>query len=174
MPFRRNLYYLLIITSLCLPGLLSATVLPYAGATVGSSESQPVDQFETDLSGYFFIGIQTDYYVTYELGISYFEFNTFEGAPSSRHASFLTATALGHLPIGDSSIFIRAGISGYEYFDNNDEQQDVFVPTYGFGFDYAIKPRISLRLEWQRYMDLEYNRAKFDIDSVRAGFFVYF
>ena len=154
---------------------LSSELLPFAGLTAGSAVSSSDDPFDATDSAYLFIGIQTEYYVTYELGATRIDTNKPKPIVNQRRTlSMLGVSALGHLPIGDSSLFVRLGVSGYQYFDPQDVLQDVFVPTYGAGLDLGIIPRLTLRLEWQRYVDMELNHVKFDIEAIRIGLFYYF
>ena len=164
----------LLLLMLQLPLQANALDIPYAGFSYGSAKSSLPEQFDPASSLYVFFGIQKDYFITYEIGLSHFDFRTFEGQDQQRSATMLTGSVLAHLPIGDSSLFGRLGLSGYQYYDTNDDIQNVFVTTYGAGFDLALTRMVSLRMEWQRFEDLEYNQQMANIESWRAGLFFYF
>lgn len=164
----------LLLLMLQLPLQVHALDIPYAGFSYGSAKSSLAEQFDPASSLYVFFGIQKDYFLTYEIGLSHFDFTIFEGQHQQRSATMLTGSLLAHLPIGDSSLFGRLGLSGYQYYDSNDDIQNVFVTTYGAGFDLALTRMLSLRMEWQRFVDLEYNQQMATIESWRAGLFFYF
>ena len=168
-------YRILILIVLYWISPVSAETLPYAGMTLGPAVTSQNDQFDASDGAYLFMGIQTEYYATYEIGITRLKTDTPTQANNQKNTLFLVdLSGLAHLPISDSSLFARIGISAYEYYDDNDELQKVVLPTYGAGIDIGIIPRMTIRLEWQRYIDLEMNRAEFDIENIRLGAFYYF
>ena len=174
MPLNKIFRFLLSLLMLQLSLPAHALDIPYAGFSYGGAKSSIPEQFDPASSLYIFFGIQKDYFLTYEIGLSHFDFRTFEAQDQSRSATMLTGSLLGHLPIGDSSLFGRLGMSGYQYYNSNDDIQNVFVTTYGAGFDLALTRMLSLRMEWQRFVDLEYNQQMASIESWRAGLFFYF
>lgn len=168
-------YGLLVLIALSWSAPTAAALLPYAGLTVGQAKSSDNHPFDATNGAYLFMGIQTEYYVTYEIGIVYLKTNQPIPAKNQHdHLELFSLSALGHLPISDSSLFARLGVGGYQYFDDNDVLQDVILPTYGAGIDLGIIPRLTIRLEWQRYLDMEMNHANFDIETIRIGAFYYF
>ncbi len=152
-----------------------AKVLVYSGMTAGSAKSSSNTQFDATDSMYLFVGIQTDYYVTYEVGATRLHTKQATSANNQKNTlGLLTVSALGHLPISDSSLFARIGFSAYEYGDNNDKLQRVLLPIYGAGIDLGIIPRLTIRLEWQHYVDLKMNDVNFDVKTIQLGAFYYF
>ncbi len=170
-----KLFSLLILIALSWASPIGAEVLVYGGMTVGSAESSINDQFNASDGMYAFIGIQTEYYVTYEAGAARLHTDQPTSANDYKTALvLLTASVLGHLPISDSSLFARIGAGVYQYYDNSGVLQDIYLPTYGAGIDLGIIPRMTIRLEWLRYTDLEMNHINFDIETISLGAFYYF
>ena len=171
---RMNIITTLLIFILYFPMPSCADVLPHGGVSFGPAQSSKSEQVDVPENLYFFLGIQTEYYVTYEIGINHFSFTSSGESPTRDAVNIITGSALAHLPIGGSSVFARISAGTYTYTDDSKNQHDGFVPAYGLGLDIDITKRVSLRLEWQRFLDLEYQTSQFDIDVVRAGFFFYF
>ena len=148
----------------------------FAGVTTGPASSSIPEIFDVTNSTYIFVGYQADIPATFEVGATIFKMETPPDKSSDEENVLqqLTASALGHLPIGDSSIYIRAGASVYQYFDSNDSMQTVIAPVYGAGVDYGIKPRLTIRIEWIRHVNMEFNSDKFEFDATRLGFYMYF
>lgn len=168
-------YGILILIALCWLSPVSAETLPYAGMTLGPAKTSQNDQFDASDTAYLFLGIQTEYYATYEIGVTRLKRDTLTQTNNQKTTlTLVDLSGLAHLPISDSSLFVRVGISAYEYYDDKDELQRVVIPTYGAGFDLGVIPRLSIRLEWQRYLDLEMNQVQFDIETIRLGAFYYF
>ena len=174
MPLRIT-YTVFIFTLLCWLKPVSAEI-PFVGLSVGPAKSSSTGQFDVNSSLYLFAGLQTEYLLTYEIGISLFKTTTPPDKTTSEDYVLqqLTGSALVHLPMGDSSVFIRLGFSAYQYYDEVGLLRDIFAPTYGAGFDFAIKHRQTIRLEWQRYAGLKFNNAEFEFETVRVGFYIYF
>ena len=166
--------FLVCLYSLQISHAALALDVPYVGITYGSAKTDLSEQFDARGELYAFIGFQQEYYITYEFGLNSFDFTTFDGQDRQKTATLLSASLLAHLPLGDSSLFGRVGLTGYQYYDRNDELQNVFPTTYGAGFDLALTRLLSLRIEWQRMLDLEYNEHRANIESWRAGLFFYF
>lgn len=167
-----------ILLILCLsyaPGLCLAGVA-FVGAAYGPAETDAEDIFTLDSSTYVFLGFQSEYFVSYEVGVSFF--TTAPGEDEGQHkADLLTqlnASVLGHLPFGDSSVFLRGGVGGYQYRDHTGDAISRLVPVYGAGLDLGLKPRVTLRLEWLRYDYMEFNGRYFHYDTGRVGFYIYF
>lgn len=158
---------------LCWAKLASAELV-YMGVAMGPAQSTAERQFDLTYGASLWIGFQMKYYMTYELAVSKFSTRNVPEENEDEVLTHISGTAMGHLPIGDSSLFARAGLSIYQYQNSAKDYGTATVPTIGTGFDLAIKPKISLRLEWQRYFGIEYRQTKFDIDNTRLGFIIYF
>lgn len=160
---------------LCAFNPASAALLPYAGFALGPAKSSASDQYELSNGLHLFFGIQTGYNVTYEAGYTLIGTQTTTEESEDHFVSLLSLTALGHIPIGDSSIFVRYGFSHwYEGIDHAGSDENGVSPTVGAGVDFGIKPRLTIRLEWQRYMDIGITPKGFDIDHTRIGLMYYF
>ena len=151
-----------------------AGALVYAGMGMGPAQSTADKQFDLEYGVNLFVGVQTEYYITYELGVVRFVTKNSPGENEDKVLTQVTGSVLGHLPIGDSSLFARVGASLYQYRNSSEQLDDVAIPTVGAGLDFGIKPLITLRLEWQRYIGVEYNSTEFDIDNTRLGLIFYF
>lgn len=152
----------------------AATSATYIGLTLGPAKTSANDEFDLNSGDYLFVGIQTEHYLTFEFGITHFNGEIHSQAKKTAVFNHFSLSALGHLPISDSSLFARIGVNGYQYFDNNDQIQNVTLPTVGAGFDYGILPRLTIRMEWQRYIGFEINQTRSDIQNVRLGMLYYF
>lgn len=152
-----------------------AELLPYGGFALGPVKSSKSDQYELSNGLHLFFGIQTQYNVTYEASLTLIGTQTTTDNSEENIVSLLSLTALGHIPIGDSSIFVRYGFSHwYEGLDHAGSDKNGISPTVGAGIDFGVKPRLTIRLEWQRYMEIGIIQKDFDIDHTRIGLMYYF
>lgn len=79
---------------------VSAEVLPYAGMTLGPAKTSQNDQFDASDEAYLFMGIQTEYYVTYEIGVVRFKTDTPTQANNQKSSlTLLSLSGLAHLPL---------------------------------------------------------------------------
>ena len=174
MPQKTAIHYYVILFILLLPVNGQALTLPYAGFAYGPSSSSDPVRFDPDSNLYAYFGIQTEYLVTYELGLSSFDYTTFDSQPENRAGNMLMGSAMFHMPVEDSSVFIRFGFAAYQYYNQQLEVHDVFITVYGAGLDLALSQKVSLRLEWQRHKQLEYHGQYFYTKTLHGGLFFYF
>lgn len=171
----KYLLTLLFTLSLCWSWPVIASAPTYIGLAIGDAKSSEKSKYDTASSIQLFLGIQSEHYFTYEAGISLISTSeTDNPAADNYEIDMLSLSALGHLPIGNSSLFVRFGLNNWDESLDYISINNGFAASIGTGVDLAITPRLTMRLDWQRYFNMNITPIETDIDTIQIGLLYYF
>ena len=167
MEFRPAMHSIVLITSLlALPVAVTQAAQPgvYFGAGIGQSDDEILD--ETDSGFKFFGGVNFNPNIGLEL--SYVDLGSFvNGALEQDGVAY---EILGYLPLSQQvDLFGRAGFFNWEVADAFTSNTGTDL-TFGVGINAMLSHHVSVRGEWQTFLDVDGG----DVDLYSASISLHF